>query len=146
LAIISELAQEYNYVGMDTEFPGDVYYHEDPYEMLKENINNLKLIQLGITLSNESGEYAEPICTWQFNFKFDLQKEPFNKSSIDLLKRSGINFEMHNAFGIDIATFAEYFLTSGLICNPDIHWYGFHTDHDFAYILRALSNEDLPAT
>ena len=23
--------------------------------------------------------------------------------------------------------------------NKDIHWYGFHTDHDFAYLMRILS-------
>jgi len=27
---------------------------------------------------------------------------------------------------------------------PDIYWYGFHTDHDFGYLLRTLSGEDLP--
>lgn len=41
--------------------------------MIRENANNLKLIQLGITLSGEDGTYPKPISTWQFNFKFDLK-------------------------------------------------------------------------
>ena len=28
--------------------------------------------------------------------------------------------------------------------NDDLHWYGFHTDHDFAYLLRSLSGVPLP--
>lgn len=41
--------------------------------MIRENVNNLKLIQLGITLSSPEGEFPKPIGTWQFNFKFDLK-------------------------------------------------------------------------
>ena len=28
--------------------------------------------------------------------------------------------------------------------NNDLHWYGFHTDHDFAYLLRIMSGIPLP--
>lgn len=28
--------------------------------------------------------------------------------------------------------------------NKDIHWYGFHTDHDFGYLQRILTGVDLP--
>ena len=31
-----------------------------------------------------------------------------------------------------------------MILNPDMHWYGFHTDHDFAYLIRLFSGEPLP--
>lgn len=41
--------------------------------MIRENVNNLKLIQLGITLSTCDGDFPKPIGTWQFNFKFDLK-------------------------------------------------------------------------
>jgi CCR4-NOT transcription complex subunit 7/8 len=56
-----------------------------------------------------------------------------------LLINSGINFDKLAISGIDHNTFAEHFITSGLIMNKDIHWYGFHTDHDFAYMLRMFS-------
>ena len=46
--------------------------------------------------------------------------------------------------GIDHQTFAEHFITSGLVMNRDLHWYGFHTDHDFAYLLRLFAGSPLP--
>jgi hypothetical protein len=30
--------------------------------------------------------------------------------------------------------------------NKDIHWYGFHTDHDFAYLLKLLSFQPIAST
>lgn len=68
-----------------------------------------------------------------------FSKEQWNESSINLLINSGINFEKLAQSGIDHNTFAEHFITSGLIMNKDIHWYGFHTDHDFAYMLKMFS-------
>lgn len=79
----------------DTEFPGIVYNKDNiqkseiypkgkkdssptnhsisPYQIIKTNVDNLKLIQLGITLSNDDGQFPEGISTWQFNFKFDIK-------------------------------------------------------------------------
>lgn len=56
----------------------------------------------------------------------------------------GINFEKLALHGIEHSTFSEYFVTSGLVLNPEIHWYGFHTDHDFAYLLSIVTNAPLP--
>ncbi len=41
--------------------------------MLKENVDKLKLIQLGMTLSTPDGLYPPDTSTWQFNFSFDLK-------------------------------------------------------------------------
>jgi len=30
--------------------------------------------------------------------------------------------------------------------NRDVHWFGFHTDHDFAYLLKMFSAQPIPAT
>jgi CCR4-NOT transcription complex subunit 7/8 len=57
---------------------------------------------------------------------------------------SGINFDKLASRGIDHHTFAEHFITSGLLMNKDMHWYGFHTDHDFAYLLRMLTGSPIP--
>jgi len=27
--------------------------------------------------------------------------------------------------------------------NKDVHWYGFHTDHDFAYLLKLLAGQPI---
>jgi CCR4-NOT transcription complex subunit 7/8 len=47
--------------------------NESNYKNIKNNVDNLKVIQVGITLANENGEYPEDVSTWQFNFKFDLE-------------------------------------------------------------------------
>jgi len=141
---ISELVDQYPYIGMDTEFPGDVYTSDSHYTMLRENTKELKLIQLGLTLSDGNGNFPTPHCTWQFNFKFDISKEKFNESSITLLVKSGIDFVRLASSGIEHSVFAEYLITSGLIANPDTVWYGFHTDHDFAYLLKLVSGEQIP--
>ena len=43
------------------------------YKNIKLNVDNLKMIQIGITLANEAGEFPEGISTWQFNFKYNLE-------------------------------------------------------------------------
>lgn len=64
----------------DTEFPGVVAKplgefrsaSDYQYQLLKCNVNLLKLIQLGLTFYNERAEKAPGISTFQFNFKFSL--------------------------------------------------------------------------
>jgi CCR4-NOT transcription complex subunit 7/8 len=41
--------------------------------MVKVNVDNLKLIQVGITLSDNNGQLAPGICSWQFNLTFDIR-------------------------------------------------------------------------
>ena len=75
--------------------------------------------------------------------KFSLEK--FNASSINLLANCGIDFAKLATSGIEHSLFAEYLMTSGLVANPDLVWYGFHTDHDFAYLLKLISGESIPS-
>lgn len=37
------------------------------------NVDLLKVIQVGITLIDEQGNFPEEASTWQFNFKFNVQ-------------------------------------------------------------------------
>ena len=64
----------------DTEFPGIVArpigdfktgsdYH---YQTMRCNVDMLRIIQLGISLSDEEGNTPE-VSTWQFNFSFNLK-------------------------------------------------------------------------
>lgn len=64
----------------DTEFPGVVArpigsfktssdYH---YQTMRCNVDLLKIIQVGITLADEEGQFPQECSTWQFNFKFSL--------------------------------------------------------------------------
>jgi CCR4-NOT transcription complex subunit 7/8 len=61
------------------------------------------------------------------------------------LNSSGIDFEVLSEKGILFEDFAEYFVTSGLILNEDIHWISFHGSYDFAYLLKmAIGGLTLP--
>ena len=148
---IGYLLEDYNYIGMDTEFPGTVFHLENRtedfyYKSLKKNVDKLKLIQLGITLTNEKGDYPNPYHTWQFNLEFDKDTELYNEESMDMLKKCGINFDKLKKKGIKHNIFAQYFMISNLVLNPDVHWVSFQGSYDFGYLLKLLINTDLPQT
>ena len=37
------------------------------------NVDLLKIIQIGLTLSDEDGNYPQEVSTWQFNFHFSIE-------------------------------------------------------------------------
>ncbi|PNJ77680.1 CNOT8 isoform 23 [Pongo abelii] len=88
---IREIVLSYSYIAMDTEFPGVVVRPigefrssiDYQYQLLRCNVDLLKIIQLGLTFTNEKGEYPSGINTWQFNFKFNLtyKKEKVNNDT-----------------------------------------------------------------
>lgn len=148
---ISQILEEFPYIGMDTEFPGIVYSKENQqlrgltnYQLTKLNVDSLKVIQVGITLSDRNGFYPEDTCTWQFNLKFDMDTDLHQQSSIQLLISSGIDFESHSTKGISHLLFGEYMIVSGLLLNPDVYWVTFHGIYDFAYLLKVITNSKLP--
>lgn len=152
IKILSTYLEKYNYIAMDTEFPGFVYQSsmgskDNYYRSIKTNVDKLKLIQVGITIRDSNANSPENIsATWQFNLKFNLNTDQFSNESIALLTNSGINFELLEANGIPSELFAEYLVTSGLIVNEDLHWVSFHGVYDFAYFLKYSTNLPLPDT
>lgn len=64
---------------------------------------------------------------------------------MDLLKRSGFDFEKHKTKGIKHSKFGEYLMSSGLCLNPDVHWITFHGGVDFGYMLKVLLDTELPS-
>lgn len=62
----------------DTEFPGVIARRTGDkqgthYQTLRFNVDRLKLIQLGLTFTDEEGNFPDGCTCWQFNFKFSLQ-------------------------------------------------------------------------
>ena len=146
---ISNYLTQYPYVGMDTEFPGVIYAcpvanEEFYYTYTKVNVDKLKLIQLGITLTNDKGESPPNYTTWQFNLNFDIEKDKHSNESISMLYNSGIDFNLMKNRGIPHDLFAEYLLVSGLVLNDKITWICFNGSSDFAYLLKYLINDTLP--
>ena len=45
-------------------------YH---YQTIRVNVNELKVIQLGLSLANKDGQVPEGCCTWQFHFNFNVK-------------------------------------------------------------------------
>lgn len=158
-ALIRKIVDDYPYVAMDTEFPGTVLrpvgnfknsydYH---YQTLKDNVDMLKLIQLGLTFSDEQGNLptcgTDKHCIWQFNFReFNLNEDVFANDSIELLRQSGIDFKKNNEKGIDAKLFGELLMSSGIVLNDSVHWVTFHSGYDFGYLLKLLTCQNLPET
>eukprot|EP00485_Elphidium_margaritaceum_P011683 CAMPEP_0202689310 /NCGR_PEP_ID=MMETSP1385-20130828/4600_1 /ASSEMBLY_ACC=CAM_ASM_000861 /TAXON_ID=933848 /ORGANISM="Elphidium margaritaceum" /LENGTH=305 /DNA_ID=CAMNT_0049344427 /DNA_START=22 /DNA_END=936 /DNA_ORIENTATION=+ len=150
---IEEILEKYPFIAIDTEFPGVVARPRDSfkhwlgyaYRLIADNVNMLKLIQLGLTFYNEKGESPQPHSTFQFNFRFNLSQDMFAPDSIQLLMESGLNFERFNKDGIDHRKFAEKITMSGLVLNEDVRWICFHGAYDFAYFVKVLSDRDLPS-
>ncbi|XP_074057270.1 CCR4-NOT transcription complex subunit 7-like [Macrotis lagotis] len=144
--------QKYNYVAMDTEFPGVVArpigefrsYADYQYQLLRCNVDWLKIIQLGLTFMNEQGECPPGTSTWQFNFKFNLKEDMYAQDSIELLTTSGIQFKKHEEDGIDAQYFAELLMTSGVVLCEGVKWLSFHSGYDFGYFIKILTNAPLP--
>lgn len=137
----------------DTEFPGivakpsGVYRSPSEYHYitLKCNVNLLKIIQLGLTFSDSDGNFpSDKKCTWQFHFKFNIDEDMYAQESIDLLTSSGIDFQKHQKKGIDVQVFGEWLMTSGIVLNEDVRWISFHSSYDFGYLIKILTNSDIP--
>jgi len=145
---IMGLIDRYKFISMDTEFPGICVTGDNMtgYSFIKNNVDKLRLIQVGITLANEQGDMPSPVNTWQFNFKFDLENDDHAKESINLLKEAGIDFEQLNSRGIHDLRFAELLYSTGLILNEEMNWITFHGAFDFGYLLRSITNKDLPSS
>ncbi|KAE9616316.1 hypothetical protein Lal_00017720 [Lupinus albus] len=157
--LIREIVDDYPYIAMDTEFPGIVLrpvgnfknssdYH---YQTLKDNVDMLKLIQLGLTFSDEEGNLptcgTDCQCIWQFNFReFNVNEDVFANDSIELLRQSGIDFKKNNEMGMDAKRFGELLMSSGIVLNDNVHWVTFHSGYDFGYLLKLLTCQNLPDT
>lgn len=148
---IISLYKKYNYISIDTEFPGVVSKPignftqtiAQIYQQIRCNCNILKIIQLGITLSDKNCHLPTP-STWQFNFKFDIDKDMYAEDSLSLLLNANLDFKEHKENGIDLDDFGELFFSSGLLLNPNINWITFHGAFDFGYLLKTISSEMLP--
>lgn len=68
----------------------------------------------------------------------------YAQDSIDLLQNSGIQFKKHEEEGIDPLEFAELLMTSGIVLMDNIKWLSFHSGYDFGYLLKLLTDRDLP--
>lgn len=159
-ALIREIVDDYPYIAMDTEFPGVVLrpvggnyknFTEFHFNTLRANVDLLKLIQLGLTFSDDKGNLPTcgtgKYCVWQFNFReFNPNEDVYAHDSIELLRRSGIDFKKNTDKGIDAYRFSELLMSSGIVLNDNVSWVTFHSAYDFGYMLKILTCQNLPET
>ncbi|XP_021720545.1 probable CCR4-associated factor 1 homolog 11 [Chenopodium quinoa] len=165
--LIRNLIEDYPFISMDTEFPGVIHrpppHHSnnkkhphprpsssDLYRLLKSNVDDLNLIQVGLTLSDASGNLPNlgtpNQYIWEFNFSdFDVERDPHAHDSIHLLTQQGIDFERNKKEGIDSINFAQLIMSSGLVCNDSVTWITFHSAYDFGYLIKILTRRHLPS-
>ncbi|OAY84007.1 putative CCR4-associated factor 11 [Ananas comosus] len=159
-SLIRSLVKQYPFVAIDTEFPGVVFKSktnpwclssEKRYALLKMNVDNLCLIQVGLTLSDADGRLPDlgtngaAHFIWEFNFRnFDLRCHAHNADSIKMLQDQGVNFAALRIHGVDFRHFRRLILSSGLLYNPNVTWITFHGSSDFAYVMKTLTGIDLP--
>ncbi|KAL9238547.1 hypothetical protein vseg_012951 [Gypsophila vaccaria] len=157
--IIRDIVDDYPYVAMDTEFPGVVLRpvgsfkttHDFNFRTLKDNVDMLKMIQLGLTFFDDEGGLptcgTDKYCIWQFNFReFNINEDVFANDSIELLRQSGIDFKKNNEKGIDAKRFGELLMSSGVVLNYNVSWVTFHSGYDFGYLIKLLTCRNLPET
>ncbi len=130
----------------------------------------LKILQLGITIFTEEGETPPLVMsaaelgldttqddtrkytnasvqiptTWQFNFKFSLEEDMYSEVSIEALRIAGVDFPRLQTEGINPDDFGALLMSSGLVCEEEVHWISFHGGYDFGYLTKLLLIEPLP--
>ncbi|XP_068651787.1 probable CCR4-associated factor 1 homolog 11 [Aristolochia californica] len=156
--LIKSLLPRFEYVTMDTEFPGLVFQspsvreRNQPlarYKVLKLNVDALKLIQLGLILCDADGNlpHLGTNCryVWEFNFSdFDVSSNLHDPSAISMLKEKGIDFERNKREGISSLLFGQLMFSSGLVGNRRMHWVNFHSSYDFGFLVKILTHARLP--
>lgn len=163
-ALIRSLIDDFPFVSMDTEFPGVLFRRIDGdsyskrispemnYSILKQNVDALKMIQLGLTLTDTGGNlpdlgFKKYGFIWQFNFReFDAARDRHAPDSVELLRNNGIDFERNLRDGVDCVRFGELMMSSGLVCNGElVTWVTFHCAYDFGYLIKVLIQQPLPS-
>lgn len=132
-------------VAIDTEFPGVLQENawkesdETYYLAMKESVELLPVIQIGLAIGSA---YGKCLGAWNFNMKYDLEKDLHTDAAIRFLKAVGVDFERHKVEGL------EGKLLGALLKGSDLSfcsWVTVSGMTDLAYLVQ-LMDADLPDT
>lgn len=157
-SLIRQVIHQYSFISLDTEFPGVIHLPKidrryltpsEHYRYLKANVDALKLIQVGLTLSDAKGNLpnfgTNNSYIWEFNFcDFDINNDLYNQDSINMLRRQGIDFDRNLCHGVDSVRFAKLMFSSILVFHKSIVWVTFSSAYDFGYLVKILTRKNLP--
>lgn len=144
-ALVQAVAGESGMVlALDMEFPG--FVRAEPrvgarslrYQALRENVDQLRPIQLGAAVASADGSLHG---VWSFNFRFDVDVDLHTKSSVAFLRAAGIDFPRHASEGIDPVTLGRRFTESCLVGQHGRSpwWVTFSGSYDLGYLLKVLT-------
>uniref|UniRef100_A0A0D9WVZ0 poly(A)-specific ribonuclease n=1 Tax=Leersia perrieri TaxID=77586 RepID=A0A0D9WVZ0_9ORYZ len=149
LNLIDSLLPSFPLAAVDTEFPGTIHRplapvymltNNDKYALLKANVDELPLIQLGLTLFDADGRL--PGYVWEFNFReFDLRRHRHAPESIDFLRSKGVDFARTRRDGVDAAKFGprlRRLIRAGLGREGLVTFSG---AYDLAYLLKMVYSD-----
>ncbi|XP_062188936.1 probable CCR4-associated factor 1 homolog 11 [Phragmites australis] len=161
--LIESLLPKFRYLAVDTEFPGTVYRPVGPaymltpekrYALLKANVDELELIQLGLTLFDAGCRLpglggGSTRYVWEFNFReFDVRRHRHAPESIAMLRTKGVDFDRTREDGVDASVFGprlRKWLRAGLGRAGVVTFSG---GYDLAYLVKMMFGRGykLPAT
>ena len=68
----------------------------------------------------------------------------YAQDSIDMLTGAGIQFKRHEEEGVEVDTFAELLISSGLVLNEDVTWTTFaryfYLGHVYSITVKVLTH------
>ncbi|KAF0907876.1 hypothetical protein E2562_022280 [Oryza meyeriana var. granulata] len=119
--LINSLLSSFRFAAVDTEFPGTVHRPsvpaytltaKDKYALMRANVDELHLVQLGLTVFDADGRLPDlgtrgaVQFVWEFNFReFDLRSHRHAPESIEFLRSKGVDFDRTRQDGVDAAAF-----------------------------------------
>jgi CCR4-NOT transcription complex subunit 7/8 len=131
-------------LALDMEFPG--FLKEEPrvcakgerYQALRENVDFMWPIQLGVAVASASGTLKG---AWTFNLRFDADKDPSSASGMAFLRRVGVDFARHRNEGIPAAMIGRRLASSSLVGwhRQAPWWLTFSGSYDLGFLLKLLS-------
>jgi len=112
------------------------------YRAVRDAVNILHVIQFGLAVASATGM---PLGAWNFNMRFDLDKDLHTAESTDVLAAAGVDFPRHAREGIRSSSFGQQ-LAQSHACGPQssMKWVTFSGSHKWACLLKMVSSENLP--
>ncbi|KAJ1287899.1 hypothetical protein BS78_02G045900 [Paspalum vaginatum] len=149
--LIESLLPKFPYMAVDTEFPGTVHRPAGPvygltveerYDLLKRNVDDLQLIQIGLTLFDSGGRLPGLGATryvWEFSLReFDVRSHLHAPESIAMLRDKGVDFDRTREHGVDAAALGprlRKWLRAGLGRAGVVTFSG---GYDIAYLVKMM--------
>ncbi|KAJ6704946.1 CCR4-ASSOCIATED FACTOR 1-like protein 11-RELATED [Salix purpurea] len=123
-SLIKEAISRFSFGSLDTEFPGILFLSNHDKSLLSQ---------------------APPSHNYCLMKDFNIEHDPFNNESIELLERQGIDLKKNREKGIDSSDFAWMVLSSRhFFSNSSLSWITFHGAYDFGFLIKILTRRELP--